>query len=67
MYLLSSVQFICPISFFFLFSLYPLSFYLIVFILSSQVKADEIAKLMNENEQLKALIDDLRVSGDTVF
>lgn len=66
MYLLSSVQFICPISFFF-FSLYPLSFCLIVFILSSQVKADEIAKLMNENEQLKALIDDLRVSGDTAF
>ncbi|KAL2243327.1 UNVERIFIED_CONTAM: Golgin candidate 5 [Sesamum indicum] len=27
----------------------------------AQAKADEIAKLMNENEQLKAVIDDLRV------
>ncbi|KAK6125079.1 hypothetical protein DH2020_041195 [Rehmannia glutinosa] len=29
----------------------------------AQAKADEIAKLMNENEQLKAIIDDLRVSA----
>lgn len=28
-----------------------------------QAKADEIAKLMNENEQLKALIEDLKVHG----
>ncbi|KAL2234758.1 UNVERIFIED_CONTAM: Golgin candidate 5 [Sesamum indicum] len=27
----------------------------------AQAKADEIAKLMNENEQLKAVIDDLRI------
>jgi hypothetical protein len=26
-----------------------------------QAKADEIAKLMNENEQFKALIEDLKV------
>jgi len=28
---------------------------------SLQAKADEIAKLMNENEQFKALIEDLKV------
>lgn len=28
-----------------------------------QAKADEIAKLMNENEQLKAVIEDLKVGS----
>ena len=28
----------------------------------AQAKADEIAKLMTENEQLKSVVDDLRVS-----
>ena len=30
-------------------------------IISMQSKADEIAKLMNENEQLKSTIEDLKV------
>lgn len=29
-----------------------------------QVKADEISKLMNENEQLKSIIEDLKVGMD---
>lgn len=32
---------------------------------TSQAKADEIAKLMNENEQLKSVIDELKVSGSS--
>ncbi|KAK4410550.1 Golgin candidate 5 [Sesamum angolense] len=32
----------------------------------AQAKADEIAKLMNENEQLKAVIDDLREETDLI-
>lgn len=29
-----------------------------------QVKADEISKLMNENEQFKSIIEDLKVGMD---
>lgn len=34
---------------------------LITYLFSLQAKADEIAKLMNENEHLKSVIEDLKV------
>lgn len=36
---------------------------LLPLLFTSQAKADEIARLMNENEQLKTVIDELKVSG----